>query len=124
MKKSSAIATLLIASYALSTGAWGQTVYRCGANYSQTPCPGAVTVEAGDARSPQQKVQADKAIARDMATANALEKARLQEETRATASSIADTQRSKTKTAKAKSQTKKKKAPEFFTAKAAAEKKK
>ena len=124
MKRTHTFATLLIAVYAVSTGAWGQKVYRCGASYSQTPCPGAVTVEADDARSPQQKAQADRAIARDVAAANTLDKARLKEEAQAAAPTIPNTKSSKTKTAKSKTRAKTKKVPEFFTAKAAAEKEK
>ena len=127
MKRTHTFATLLIAVYAVSTGAWGQKVYRCGASYSQTPCPGAVTVEADDARSPQQKAQADRAIARDVAAANTLDKARLKEEAQAAAPTIPNTKNtksSKTKTAKSKTRAKTKKVPEFFTAKAAAEKEK
>ncbi|MDP3653013.1 MAG: hypothetical protein Q8R67_15160 [Rhodoferax sp.] len=124
MKRTHTFAALLIAVYAVSTGAWGQKVYRCGASYSQTPCPGAVTVEADDARSPQQKAQADRAIARDVAAANTLDKARLKEEAQAAAPTIPNTKSSKTKTAKSKTRAKTKKVPEFFTAKAAAEKEK
>ncbi len=124
MKITHTFATLLIAVYAVSTGAWGQKVYRCGPSYSQTPCPGAVTVEADDARSPQQKAQADRAIARDVAAANTLDKARLKEEAQAAAPTIPNTKSSKTKTAKSKTRAKTKKVPEFFTAKAAAEKEK
>jgi len=127
VKRTHTFATLLIAVYAVSTGAWGQKVYRCGASYSQTPCPGAVTVEADDARSPQQKAQADRAIARDVAAANTLDKARLKEEAQAAAPTIPNTKNtksSKTKTAKSKTRAKTKKVPEFFTAKAAAEKEK
>lgn len=124
MKKASAIATVLIAASAVCTGAFGQNVYRCGAHYSQTPCPDAVTVEVGDARSPLQKAEADKIIARDVAAATTLEQARLKEEARVQAHNIPNTRSGKAKTAKAKARAKKKKTPEFFTAKVSAEKKK
>ena len=124
MKFSTTFATLFIAACVISTGAAAQKVYKCGANYSQTPCPDAVTVDADDTRSRDQKAATDKAIARDVASADAIEKARLQEE------KLADKQRqsaaSGDKTSKAKSKTKseskekkkasKKKGPEFFTA--------
>ena len=147
MKKSQAIATILIAACAVSTGAWGQNVYRCGTTYSQIPCNGAVTVKVDDTRSPQQKIQTDKAIARDMANANALDKARLKEEAQAQKPSPSGTKSSKAKTPKSRTKPKsgnqlidskvptasdkakqtkgkKKKDAEFFTAKVAAEEKK
>lgn len=149
MKKVHTFATLFIAAYAVSTGALGQNVYRCGASYSQTPCPGAVTVETDDARSPQQKAQADRAIARDVAAANTLEKARLKEEEEAQALKLrpSGAKSNKAKNTKSRAQPKsgdqligskvptssdrtkktkgkKKKAPEFFTAKVIAQKKK
>lgn len=121
----------LIAACAVSTGAWGQKVYRCGATYSQTPCQDAVTIDADDARSQAQKTQADQSTARDIKTANTLEQARLKEEETAAARSQRVTQGHKSSTAKSKAKTvataqkksKKKKDPEFFTATAASEKK-
>ena len=125
------IATFLVAACAVSTGAWGQKVYRCGATYSQTPCPDAVAIDADDARSKAQKTQADQATARDVKTANTLEKTRLKEEEEAAARSQPVTTGGKSSTAKAKTKTdasapkktKKKKEPEFFTAQTASEKK-
>ncbi len=147
MKKAATLATFLIASCAFSTGAWGQNVYRCGSTYSQIPCNGAVSVEVDDTRSRQQKVQADQATARDVASANALEKVRLKEEAQALEPNPSGAKSSKAKTSKSrtkpksddqaadtkvptasdkakKAKTKKKKDPEFFTAKVAAEQKK
>lgn len=147
MKKAQAIVTILIAVCTVSTGAWGQNVYRCGTAYSQIPCNGAVTVEVDDTRSPQQKIQADKAIARDMASANALEKTRLKEEAQAQKPSPSGAKSNKAKNTKSRTQPKsgaqligskvptssdkvkktkgkKKKDPEFFTAKVIAQKKK
>ena len=128
------IALLLIAACAVSTGAWGQKVYRCGASYSQTPCPDAAIVNAGDARSKAQKTQADQATARDVRTANTLEQARLRDEKAATAQSQPTAKGSKSKTSNSKAKTeakahgttqkksKKEKEPEFFTAKPTPEK--
>ena len=48
--------------------AWAQNVYRCAHLYSDRPCPGAVTIDASDTRTPQQKAQSDGAT-QDMARA-------------------------------------------------------
>jgi hypothetical protein len=80
MKKIFPFAIFFIAAHAVSTGAMAQKVYKCGATYSQIPCEGAVTVEAQDVRTLNQKSQAEAVTARDTATANAMEKARLKEE--------------------------------------------
>ncbi len=83
MNHSLMLAIILIAIYSVSTGANGQnSVYRCGNSYSQKPCTDAVVVDVQDARTREQKVQADATIRRDTATANAIEKARLAEEAR------------------------------------------
>lgn len=124
------LALFLIAACAVPTGSWGQKVYRCGATYSQTPCPDAVVIDAEDARSKAQKTQTDQATSRDVKTANTLEKAHLKEEEKAAARSQTVTNGGKSSTAKSKNKTektvqkkaKKKKEPEFFTAKAASEK--
>ena len=128
-------ALLLIAACAVSTGAWGQKVYRCGSSYSQTPCPDGAIVDADDTRSKSQKTQADLATARDVKTANTLEQVRLKDENEAATRSQPVTKGSKSSTLKSKAKTeakaegtaqkksKKKKEPEFFTAKAAPEKK-
>ena len=115
------LALLLIAACAVSTGVSGQNVYRCGAVYSQTPCPEGVIVDVVDTRSKAQKTQADQAIARDVKAANTLEKAHLKEDQEAAARSQPKTKASKSSTAKSKAN--KKKEPEFFTAKAATDKK-
>lgn len=142
MKKAAILATVLIAVCALSTGAWGQNVYRCGNTYSQIPCNGAVGMEVHDARTSQQKAQANKIIARDVVSANAQEMARLKEEAltqepRPSASKSSKTKTSKsrtkpksdaqtadTKVPTASDKAKKKKDAEFFTAKVVAEPKK
>lgn len=112
----------------MSTRAWSQKVYRCGASYSQLACADAVAVEAADPRSPAQKSQADKAIVRDAALADSLEKDRLHREAQALGQAQHPGQQGKAATHKTKARTthasagnkgKKKNAPEFFTAKAA-----
>lgn len=132
MKKYLTVAPIFIAACAISTGAWGQKVYRCGATYSQTPCANAVAVQADDVRTPEQKLQADQATTRDAATASALEKARLKTEAQAAAQGKPATKHRKSATAKdhqptadtvAKKKGKKKKEAEFFTAKTATEEK-
>ena len=123
---------LLIAACAVSTGAWGQKVYRCGSSYSQTPCPDGAILDADDTRSKSQKTQADLATARDVKTANTLEQVRIKDEneaaTRSQPVTKASTLKSKAKTeakaeGTAQKKSTKKKEPEFFTAKAAPEKK-
>lgn len=130
-------ATFLIAACALSTGAMAQkTIYRCGSNYSQVPCEGAVSVDASDARTQADKREADKATQRDMKQGKDMEKMRIKEEKEALAQNrSANASTSKAVAGqpekadaglheKAKRSKHKKKEPEFFTAKAAPEKKK
>ena len=64
----------------LAGAAAAQPAYRCGNSYSQTPCPQAIVIESTDQRTPSQKAQADQATARDARTADAMQKARLQQE--------------------------------------------
>lgn len=80
MKKLTFTAIFFIASCALSTGAQCQEVFRCGDSYSQKPCANAVVVNVDDARTPAQKAEADAVTRRELASANAMEKARLKEE--------------------------------------------
>ena len=134
MKKLLVFATFFIAACALPTGAWSQKVYKCGSSYSHIPCADAVTVDAGDARSKAQKVEADKQTKQDAKTADAMEKARLKEEAQALAQNKAagkttdkakDVKNNAKADAKTEEELKKKKAkgkePEFFTAKSAAD---
>lgn len=126
------IATFFIAVCTLSTGALAQkTIYRCGATYSQIPCAGGVSVEANDTRSKTDKNEADNATKRNIQQAREMEKTRLKDEKDALASGKLATKsdaKLQDKPAKepheAKKPKHKKKEPEFFTAKAAAEKKK
>ncbi len=132
MKKLLPIATLFIAACAISTGALAQkTIYRCGATYSQIPCAGGVAVEANDTRSKTDKNEADNATKHDMQQAREMEKTRLKEEKDALAAgqlAVKSAEKPQAKPAKdphdAKKLKHKKKEPEFFTAKAAPEKKK
>lgn len=76
---------LSVALLCLAAGGWvapavGEEIYRCGASYSQQPCPGGKLVPADDARSAEQGRQASLAAQRDAKAADAMEKARLKEE--------------------------------------------
>lgn len=118
-----------IAVSALSSVATAQKTYKCGDTYSQTPCPGGVVIDTADQRSSAQKGQADAATGRDAKAADALQKARLQQEAKdlaantptATATNSSPVKASNTPTSQLK---KKKKTPEFFTAQVPGEKKK
>jgi hypothetical protein len=57
-----------------------QTLYRCGNEYRDTPCPNAITLDARDPRTPAQSAQAERQIAKDAALAQQMETARLQAE--------------------------------------------
>ncbi len=57
-----------------------QTIYRCGTNYSDTPCAQAVAVPTADPRTPAQKAQTDEATTRAANLAAQLEKARRADE--------------------------------------------
>jgi hypothetical protein len=134
MKKLLPIATFFIAAFAVSTEALAQkTIYRCGATYSQIPCAGGVTLEANDTRSKTDKNEADNATKRDMKQAREMEKTRLKDEKDALAvgklaaksdEKLQDKPVKEPHEAKKPKPKHKKKEPEFFTAKAAPEKKK
>ena len=62
------------------TAALGQTIYRCGDSYSQTPCPGAVSLQVDDSRSAAQKAHADAATIATHRAATTLERERLAQE--------------------------------------------
>ena len=140
MRNAFLFATIFIASYALSTGAWGQKVYKCGSSYSQTPCADGTAIDVKDERSKDDKAAADQATKRDMKVANDMEKARLKEEKEAmSGSEKKERGHAETKSKSAgkdapkdndqatlgpkKKHKGKTKDPEFFTAKTATEKK-
>ena len=60
-----------------------QTVYRCGSNYSDTPCPQALSVPAADPRTLAQKAQTDRATTQTTVLAEKLEKSRRADEAEA-----------------------------------------
>jgi hypothetical protein len=82
------IRNLSIAVLGLAAAGWmapaaAQGIYRCGDSYSQQRCPGGTPVQAEDARSTEQARQTSVAAQRDARMADAMEKARLQEEAKA-----------------------------------------
>lgn len=119
-------ASFLVAVCAFSSAAWAQNTYRCGDSYSQTPCPGGVILDTADKRTHAQKVQTDKASQRDAQIADAMEKARLQQEAKDLAANTpalkpaTPASAGKTGTRQAK----KKNTPEMLTVKTAAAAKK
>jgi hypothetical protein len=60
--------------------AMAQTVYRCGDSYVQQPCPGGKALDVDDSRSTNQRTDALDTTKRASQAANAMEKARLEEE--------------------------------------------
>jgi hypothetical protein len=73
-------ALALLAVGAVSMNSSAQLTYKCGNSYSQTPCPDAVLVDTEDRRTSAQKLQTDQATQRDARVADAMERARLQQE--------------------------------------------
>jgi hypothetical protein len=73
-------AIIFIAIQAINTPAWGQKVYKCGSNYSNFPCEGAVAVPVDDTRTSAQKSQSMADTQEQKRKADAMEKTRLQEE--------------------------------------------
>ena len=57
-----------------------QTLYRCGNEYRDTPCPNAIALDPRDPRTPAQSAQAERQTAKDAALAQQMEKSRLQAE--------------------------------------------
>ena len=121
-------AIFLIATSALSTGVSAQNTYKCGDAYSQLPCPGGVVVDVTDKRTSAQKTQSDLATGRDARTAEAMEKARLQQEkidiaaNTPTVKPASPDKANNTQTSQVKK--KKKKEQEYFSAQIPGEKKK
>ena len=57
-----------------------QTLYRCGNEYRDTPCPSGLTVDVRDPRTAAQKSEAQSLTAKEGALAQQMEKARLHSE--------------------------------------------
>jgi hypothetical protein len=131
MHKQQLNALILIASCALSTGVTAQNTYKCGNTYSQTPCPGASTIDTTDKRSIEQKNQTDLATKRDARVADAMETTRLRKEKRDLAANApltnptsADLANFDAASGFDKQSQAKKKQSEYFTAQIPGEKKK
>ena len=113
--------TILIAMYLTSTRLGAQNVYKCEDQYSDRPCPGAVTLDVPDSRSAAQKTQADKATTRQrLARQRAICTQRCRENLKhlQPAPATAKTGHAALKKAPAKKQKKQAKAEPYFTAKA------
>ncbi len=78
--KASLPAVAVLSAMLFAPWANAQTVYRCGNNYSQAPCPAGAAIQVDDPRTPGQKQQADSATQRDAKLASTMEKSRLKEE--------------------------------------------
>ncbi len=61
-----------------------QTVYRCGNEYRDTPCPNAMALDPRDSRTPAQRAQSEQQTAKGAALAQQIEQGRLQSEALAT----------------------------------------
>ncbi len=128
----SLLAATLFATAMVGPQVSGQTVYRCASMYSQTPCPGAVIVEASDSRTPAQKAQTDAATAKAAESADKMENDRLAMEKRLAVKATVKTLHPNQAGAAAKSEQRaakasggqKKKGPEYFTAAVAPDPKK
>jgi hypothetical protein len=128
MKIDPLCAIVIIATCAFSTVSTAQTTYKCGNSYSQTACAGGVVIDSADQPTAGQKAQADLATARDVRIADAMEKARLEQEKRDLAANAPGVKKVKPETTK-KAPSKqfrkwKKKQAGYFVAQASGQKKK
>jgi hypothetical protein len=114
-------ALALLAVGAVSMNSNAQPTYKCGNSYSQTPCPDAVLVNTEDRRTSAQKLQTDQATQRDARVADAMEKARLQQEAKDLAANTPISKASRpvstSKNKATQTSTKKKKAPKAIVLK-------
>jgi hypothetical protein len=68
---------LVLASLIFCAAASAQTLYRCGNEYRDTPCPGGKAVDTQDPRTPEQRAQTLQASAKEAALAEKMERSRL-----------------------------------------------
>ena len=68
---------LVLASLISCAAASAQTLYRCGNEYRDTPCPGGKAVDTQDPRTPEQRAQTLQASVKEAALAEKMEKSRL-----------------------------------------------
>jgi hypothetical protein len=73
-------ASLLL--WLVGLGANAQPVYRCGAEYSQTPCPQGRLVDASDSRTEAQRADAQRVAADERRRADEMRRDRLADEAR------------------------------------------
>ena len=71
---------LVLASFIACAGAPAQTLYRCGNEYRDTPCPGGKALDTQDPRTPEQRAQTLQASAKEAELAEKMEKLRLASE--------------------------------------------
>ena len=64
----------------VTLGVHAQPVYRCGSEYSQTPCPQGRVVEATDPRTAAQRAQAKRVAADEQRRGKEMERERLAEQ--------------------------------------------
>jgi hypothetical protein len=106
--------TVAVAATLFAAAAGAQTIYRCGSTYSQQPCAGATALEAASAPSAADTVATRRDTERQQKAADAMENARLKEESKPVAAYIPKEKVEETRT----------RPPEVFTARAPGEKKK
>jgi hypothetical protein len=76
-------AILFVAIFTVSVGASGETIYRCGTTYSQSPCAQGQEIQVQDTRSSEQKEQSEVATRADAKLADSMQKDRLLREQKA-----------------------------------------
>jgi hypothetical protein len=64
----------------MACGVQAQPIYRCGTEYSRTPCPGGKLLESSDPRSAAQRAEAVRVAAQDRKKAAELERERRAQE--------------------------------------------
>jgi hypothetical protein len=74
---------LLAALTAVQLAAAAETVYRCGSDYSKTPCAGGQAVQVDDSRTPAQQHQAEDAARREAKLAGQMARERQAQEAKA-----------------------------------------
>ena len=73
--KMKTIAALMLSLGAVSAGA--QSVYRCGSEYSQSPCPQAKVIDAADGRTEAQRADGQRVAADERQLGRQMERERL-----------------------------------------------
>lgn len=121
--------SVLIVAAATGPAALAQTIYKCGNNYSQSPCPGGTAIEANDSRTPAQKAQADKSVGETARAAERLERERLaaqraQSAPASTRPAVMTAPKEPASAPRAQPSKAKKPGPEYFTAAVPPDKKK